>query len=188
MRRLFNFFSLQVKLISIEDHLNLLYNICKYNLVDNLENYYVYISFVLKLKENDIYNLNILRAGFTLGFLCLNKRQVDPLFLDYLNSIPEYIRNNVKNLTRDDVEDALLTLCMTDLLIRYGLVKNKFNEIFTSELIEALNTHILENRIKSAKHVKFEKLLKENSIQFETDMLTNVYHIDYIITINKQVI
>jgi hypothetical protein len=122
-----------------------------------------------------------------LGFICLNKRQVDPVFLDYLTNIPNYIEKNIDRLTNEDIEDALLSLCITDLLIRYGLIKNNFNEILRPKLIEALNNQFIANRTKCAKNGKFEKILNENRIEFETNRFTNVYHVDYILDLKEQV-
>ena len=118
-----------------------------------------------------------------LGYFCLKTKKINPIFIDYVRYFIPYLEKNYDTVTCEDVDNILQTLCILDSLIRYGLVRNNFDKIFPSDFIENHN-YLLLSKIKN-KNSKFESLLSQNDIKFESNKITNIYNVDYIINIDN---
>jgi hypothetical protein len=165
-----------------------LYNITKYNLISAYENHPAYI--LLQLKLQPLNEESFTKAGnliqfsktlFILSYFSLVNRSPTPIYEDYISNIVKYLDHNVEKITVGEIDDILLSLCMTDNLIRYGLIKNIWAKQFPGDIIELLIKTVMENKAKDIKSIKFEEFAK--SYVLKTQQKTNLYFIEYVLNL-----
>jgi hypothetical protein len=171
-----------------------LYNVAKYNLIKNFDNFPLFIDFT-KILEKDINKFKkeisqlTPKIMFMLSYFCFKTDSYNDNYSKIFLNLISYLKDNLNSLNIEDIENIVLSFNLIDLLIRRDVIDDKnIVDIFHDDLVELFVTFYLERKklysFNDDKIKNLENYLKNKNINFEKFKRTNLNYADYIIDLN----
>jgi hypothetical protein len=128
---------------SLRSSIDLLHIIVSKNLIDVYDNFSIFVKLIIDLKASQYKELIKADSNYYFKFLyvisnfSLRTLEINPIFNILLHEFKDIIQQE-ESLTTENLRYILESLACLELLMKHGITKVNYSEIFDSELITSL--------------------------------------------------
>lgn len=151
----------------------------------------LYITFLLKLNENNFFNdfqNNFIKLSWVFAYYTSIELKSNVFLDEALKGLIKSIKNNTNWFNMHDINDLFEILIMVNDLKSYNInVPKEFLDFFDVEVLKnLLNYHLINSNNEKDKN-KLLNFFEKEKLNFEINKLTNIFYIDFILEIFEKV-